>query len=203
MNKRSEIINKRRHQTKFTILRHDSKDYKLCFHCDISHCMPIGAHVLAFAVYVLHIWFWEQKSSSSKRRFNWRILQGLFPVKTTQKWRHLFVLILLKCNIFAIRYIIWLNIAVRHETYQNLVFSFLTCVIEDSFMKYTYTAKILIHIYEEYMDKKRKKVLTKEGKSRNILKYFFLWLTNTFMDSEISASLGVELFYRFAFTSCE
>ena len=41
-------------------------------------------------------------------------------------------------------------------------------------MKYTYTAKILIHIYEEYMDKKRKKVLTEEGKSRNILKYFFL-----------------------------
>ena len=44
-------------------------------------------------------------------------------------------------------------------------------------MKYTYTAKILIHIYEEYMDKKRKKVLTEEGKSRNILKYFFS-LTN-------------------------
>ena len=48
--------------------------------------------------------FSEQKSSSSKRWFYWRILLGISPVKTTWKWRHLFVWILLHCDIFVIRY---------------------------------------------------------------------------------------------------
>ena len=115
LNKRSEIINKWRHQTNFTILRHDSKDYELCFHCDISHCIPNGDHVLAFAVYVLHIWFWEQKSSSSKRQLHCIILRGIFPVNRTRTWRQFFVWILLNCNFFARRYIFWLNFAIRHE----------------------------------------------------------------------------------------
>ena len=85
LNKRSELINKCRHQNKFTLLWHDSKDQELCFHCDICRCIPIGAHVLACAVYVLHIWFSKQKSSSSKRRFHWRIVRGIFPVKITRK----------------------------------------------------------------------------------------------------------------------
>ena len=88
LNKRSELIrhqNKCRHQNKFTLLRNDSKDQELCFHCDASCYIPIVAHVLACAVYVLHIWFSKQKSSSSKRRFHWRILRGIFPVKTTRK----------------------------------------------------------------------------------------------------------------------
>ena len=74
LNKRSELINKCRYQNKFTLLRHDSKDKELCFHCDISRCIPIGGHVLTCAVYVLHIWFSKQKSSRSKRRFHWGIL---------------------------------------------------------------------------------------------------------------------------------
>ena len=112
MKKRSELISKCKHQNIFTRLWHDTKDLELCFHCDISCCSPIGAHVLACAVYVSHIGFSKQKSSSSKRRFYWRILRGTFPVKTTQKWRQLFVWILLHCNFFVIRYIFWLKIAV-------------------------------------------------------------------------------------------
>ena len=88
----------------------------MVFHGDISRCIPIGAHVLACTVYVLHIWFSKQKSSNSKQRFHWRILRGIFPVKATRKWRHLFIWILLHCNFFVIRYIFWLKIAVRHET---------------------------------------------------------------------------------------
>ena len=45
----------------------------------------IGDPVLACTVNVLHIWISKQKSSSSKRRFHWRILCGIFPVKTTRK----------------------------------------------------------------------------------------------------------------------
>ena len=55
------------------------------FHCDLSRCISIGAHVLACAVYVLRIWFSKQKLGSSKRRFHWRILRGIIPVKTTRK----------------------------------------------------------------------------------------------------------------------
>ena len=62
------------------------------------------------------IWFSKQKSSSSKQRFHWRILWGIFLVKTEQKWRHPFVRILLHYNFFIIRYIFWLKIMVRHET---------------------------------------------------------------------------------------
>ena len=50
------------------------------------------------------IWFSEQKSSSSKQRLHWKILRRIFPMKTTQKWRHLFVWILWRCNFFVIRY---------------------------------------------------------------------------------------------------
>ena len=62
------------------------------------------------AHYVLYLWFSKQKSSSSKRWFHWRILRGIFPVKTTRKWRHLFVWVLLHCNFFVIRYIFWLKL---------------------------------------------------------------------------------------------
>ena len=72
--------------------------------------------ILACAVYVLHIWLSKQKLSSSKQRFHWRILQGIFPVNITRKWRHLFVWILLHCNFFVIHYIFRLKIAIRHET---------------------------------------------------------------------------------------
>ena len=77
------------------------------------------------------IWFSKQKSSSSKRRFRWRTLWGIFLVKTKWKSRHHFVWILLHCNFFFMRYIFWLKITVRHETlsiktYQN---SFLTYFI--------------------------------------------------------------------------
>ena len=57
LNKISELINKCRHQNKFTLLRHDSKDEELFFHCDTSRCIPNGARVLACAVYVLHYVF--------------------------------------------------------------------------------------------------------------------------------------------------
>ena len=60
--------------------------------------------------------FSKQKSSSSDRRLHWRIFRGIFPVKATWKWRHLFVWILIRYNFFVIRYIFWLKIAVRHET---------------------------------------------------------------------------------------
>ena len=83
--------------------------------------------VIFLAVFPLEPTFWpaqfmfciygfQNKSSSSKRRFHWRILRGIFPVKTTQKWRHLFVWILLHCNFFVIHYIFWLKIVVRHKT---------------------------------------------------------------------------------------
>ena len=85
------------------------------FHCDLSRCISIGAHVLACAVYVLRIWFSKQKLGSSKRRFHWRILRGIIPVKTTRKCRHIFVWILLRCTFFVIRYIFWLKVALRHE----------------------------------------------------------------------------------------
>ena len=99
----------------------------LPFHCMIAKTksygftgiflavFPIGAQVLAYAVYILHIRFSKQKLSSSKRRFPWIILREIFPIKTTRKW-HLFVWILLHYNFFVIRYILWLKIAVRHET---------------------------------------------------------------------------------------
>ena len=77
-----------------------------------SHWSPrFGLRSLCFA-----LCFPKQKSSSSDRRFHWRMLQGIFPVKATRKWRHLFVWILLHCNFFVIHYIFWLKIAVRHET---------------------------------------------------------------------------------------
>ena len=77
-----------------------------------SHWSPcFGLRGLCFA-----LCFPKQKSSSSDRRFHWRMLQGIFPVKATRKWRHLFVWILLHCNFFVIHYIFWLKIAVRHET---------------------------------------------------------------------------------------
>ena len=60
--------------------------------------------------------FPKQKSSISDQRFHWRILQGIFPVNATRKWRHLFVWIPIHCHLFVIRYILWLKIAVRHET---------------------------------------------------------------------------------------
>ena len=60
--------------------------------------------------------FPKQKSSNSNRLFHCRILQGIFPVKTIRKWRHLFVWILIHCNLFVIRYMFWLKIAIRHET---------------------------------------------------------------------------------------
>ena len=41
--------------------------------------------VLACTVYVLHTWFSKQKSSSSKWQLHWRILRGIFHVKTTNK----------------------------------------------------------------------------------------------------------------------
>ena len=50
------------------------------------------------------IWFSKQKSSSSKRRFHWGILRGIFSVKTARAWRHPFVWILLHCNFFVICY---------------------------------------------------------------------------------------------------
>ena len=60
--------------------------------------------------------FPKQKSSNSNRLFHCRILQGIFPVKAIRKWRHLFVWILIHCNLFVIRYMFWLKIAIRHET---------------------------------------------------------------------------------------
>ena len=60
--------------------------------------------------------FSKQKSRSSDRRFHWRILREMFPVKAIWKWRHLFVWILIHCNFFVIRYNFWLKIAVRHKT---------------------------------------------------------------------------------------
>ena len=74
------------------------------------------------------IWFSEQRSSSSKRRLHWRILQEIFPVKTTRKWRHLFVWILLHCNFVVIRYNLFTEDCHNawNFKHQNLVFSFLT-----------------------------------------------------------------------------
>ena len=43
LNKRSELIIKCRYQNKFTLLRHDNKDYKLPFYRDIFYSIPIGA----------------------------------------------------------------------------------------------------------------------------------------------------------------
>ena len=66
-----------------------------------SHWSPcFGLRGLCFA-----LCFPKQKSSSSDRRFHWRMLQGIFPVKAARKWRHHFVWILIHCNLFAIRYI--------------------------------------------------------------------------------------------------
>ena len=41
------------------------------------------------------IWFSKQKLRSSKRRFHWRILRGIFPVKAARKWRQPFLWILI------------------------------------------------------------------------------------------------------------
>ena len=60
--------------------------------------------------------FPKQKSRSSDGRFHWRMLWGIFPVKATRNWRHLFVWILIHCNLFVICYIFWLKITVRNET---------------------------------------------------------------------------------------
>ena len=123
----------------------------------LKRSIYIWSLVLACTVCVLHIWFSKQKSSSSKRRFHWRILRGIFPVKTTRKWRHLFVWILLHCNFFIISYLLTEDCCKAWNfKYQNLVFSFLTCVIillfppiymviEHSFMNYSYTAKIYVY----------------------------------------------------------
>ena len=67
--------------------------------------LRFGLRSLCFA-----LCFSKQKSSSSDRRFHWRILRGIFPVKVTRKWRQLFVWILLHCNLFVMRYIFWLTI---------------------------------------------------------------------------------------------
>ena len=61
---------------------------------------PLGTLFWPTRLMFCIIWFSEQKSSSSKRRFYWRI----FPVKTTRKLRHLFVWILLLRNFFVIGY---------------------------------------------------------------------------------------------------
>ena len=67
--------------------------------------LRFGLRSLCFA-----LCFSKQKSSSSDRRFHWRILRGIFPVKVTRKWRQLFFWILLHCNLFVMRYIFWLTI---------------------------------------------------------------------------------------------
>ena len=99
--------------------------------------------------------FVKEKSSSSDRRFHWRILRGIFPVKTKRKWRHFFIWILIHCKF--IRYT--LNLLTKecrqawNFKYQNLVFSFLSyaiillfppiyMIIEHSFINYSCTAKI-------------------------------------------------------------
>ena len=64
LNKRSELINKCRHQNKFNLLLHDSKDEELCFRCDISRCIPIRTRVLACAVYVLHYVFQDRNRAA-------------------------------------------------------------------------------------------------------------------------------------------
>ena len=51
-------------------------------------CEPVGTFILEKLlkfVMKVRLWFSKKKSSSSKRRFHWRILRGIFPVKTTRK----------------------------------------------------------------------------------------------------------------------
>ena len=93
--------------------------------------IPIGVPIEKFpldpafwpAQFMFCIMFSKQKPSSSNRRFHWRILRGIFSVKVTRKWRQRFVLILIHSNLFVIRYIFWLEIAVRHE-YVYFLFSY-------------------------------------------------------------------------------
>ena len=109
LSKRSELNNKRRHQNKFTLLRHVFT-------------------VIFLAVFPLELTFWPAQFMSCIYGFqnrNWAAqshgfigenLWGIFPVTTTQKWCHLFTWILLHYIFFVICYIFWLKIAVRHET---------------------------------------------------------------------------------------
>ena len=58
---------------------------------------PLWSVRLMFCI----IWFSKQKWRNSERRFDWEIMQGIFPVKTVRKWRHPLVWILLQCNFFC------------------------------------------------------------------------------------------------------
>ena len=126
LKKRSELINKCRHQNKFTLVRNDSKDQELYFHCDISRCIPIGASVLVSGDYVLHYVFQNRNRAAQMDGFIGKILQVIFPVKAEWKRRDLFVWILIHCNLFL--YVISFDWRLPFK-YQNLVFSFLPYVI--------------------------------------------------------------------------
>ena len=77
------------------------------------------------------IWFSRQKSSSSKRRFHWRILREIYSPEDKMKWRRLLVWILLNCNVFVIRYYLLTEDCRKawNFKYQNLVFLFFTYAI--------------------------------------------------------------------------
>ena len=64
LNKRSELINKCRHQNKFTLLRHDRKDEELCFCCDICRCIPIGACVFGLRGLCFALCFSQQNGAA-------------------------------------------------------------------------------------------------------------------------------------------
>ena len=92
---RSELINKCRHQTKFAFYgmtaRNKSYVFTKVFLALFPMVVPFWPARLMFCI----IWFSKETPTSSKRRFHWRVLPGIFPSKTARKWRHPFVWILL------------------------------------------------------------------------------------------------------------
>ena len=92
---------------------------------------PLGPAFWPARLMFCILWFSKQKSTCSKQRFPWTILRGIFPEKAIRKWRYLFVWILLHCNFFVVCY--YLCTKDRRKAwsfqYQNLVFSFLTYII--------------------------------------------------------------------------
>ena len=168
MKEKLELINKCRHH-KFTLLRHDSKDWKFRFHWDLSCSIPIQDPVLvpfwsARLMFCMK-WFSKQKSSSSKLRFHCRILRVIFLVNTAWKreWRHSFVWVLWHSNFFVIRYYLltedWRSVFVSllRDYFTLCTYSI---IMEHSFMnmnishgaKKVYITYIYIYIYILHLD---------------------------------------------------
>ena len=94
-------MNKYRHQNKFALLQHDSRNQKLRFHGDISRSIPIGVPILAFAGIVLHTIALKTNIEQLKTTVSLENIAGNISCEGDMERRHLLVWILLfgDCNL--------------------------------------------------------------------------------------------------------